>query len=173
MAKVRPFLNQLDAEKLVHAFISSRLDYCNALLTGLSKKSINRLQLIQNTAARILTKTKKREHITPVLRALHWLPVSFRIDFKILLLVFKAHNGIAPLYISECLSLYVPPRALQSSTAGLLTAPKVKFVKSGMASFSFYATKLWNVLPENIKKAESVVIFKKLLKTHLFTLAFS
>ncbi|KAL2096189.1 hypothetical protein ACEWY4_008337 [Coilia grayii] len=73
IAKVRPFLTKPDAEKLVHAFITSRLDYCNALFTGLPKKSIEKLQLIQNSAARLLTKTRKMEHITPVLAELHWL----------------------------------------------------------------------------------------------------
>ncbi|KAF7651000.1 hypothetical protein LDENG_00117560 [Lucifuga dentata] len=85
IAKVQPFLTQQDAEKLIHAFISSRLDYCNALFTCLPEKSVDRLQLIQSSAA-LLTKTK-REHITPVLAAVHWLPVSYRIDFKVFLLV--------------------------------------------------------------------------------------
>ena len=61
IAKVRPFINQKDAEKLIHAFISSRLDYCNALFTGLPKGTTERLQLIQNSAAQLLTRTKRRE----------------------------------------------------------------------------------------------------------------
>jgi len=67
--------------RLVHAFITSRVDYCNGVFTGLPKKIISQLQLIQNAAARILSTTKKYEHITPVLRSLDWLPVTFRIDF--------------------------------------------------------------------------------------------
>ncbi|KAL2088052.1 hypothetical protein ACEWY4_016880 [Coilia grayii] len=112
IAKVRPFLTQPDAEKLVHAFITSRLDYCKALFTGLPKKSIEKLQLIQNSAARLLIKTGKMEHITPALAELHWLPVSYRVDFKVLLLVFKAVNGLAPCYITDALSSYTPARAL-------------------------------------------------------------
>ena len=73
------FMSQTDQEKLIHAFISSRLDYCNGLLTGLPQKSTKQLQLIQNAAARVLTRTKRSEHITPVLKSLHWLPVQSRL----------------------------------------------------------------------------------------------
>ncbi len=89
IARIRCFVSSHDLEKLVHAFITSRVDYCNGLLTGLPKKTIRQLQLIQNAAARILTRTRKSEHITPVLRSLHWLPVTFRIDFKVLLLIHE------------------------------------------------------------------------------------
>ncbi len=79
-----------DAEKLVHAFMTSRLDYCNALLGGCSASSINKLQVVQNAAARVLTRSRKYDHITPILQSLHWLPIKFRISYKILLLAYKA-----------------------------------------------------------------------------------
>ena len=79
IAKIRHILPQNDAEKLVHAFVTSRLDYCNSLLSGCTKKSVKSLQLIQNAAARVLTRVRKRDHITPVLAALHWLPIEHRI----------------------------------------------------------------------------------------------
>lgn len=96
LAKVKPYLDQKDFEKVIQAFISSRLDNCNALYVGIEHSQPNRLQIVQNAAARLLTGTKKREHITPVLSSLHWLPVKFRINFKILLFVFKSLNGLAP-----------------------------------------------------------------------------
>ena len=121
--KVHGLAPRQDAEKLIHAFVTSRIDYCNALFSGLPKKLIDKLQLIQNSAARILTRTRMREHISPVLADLHWLPVSYRIEFKILLTVFKALNGLAPSYISDMLSFYAPARALRSTDAKLLRTP--------------------------------------------------
>jgi hypothetical protein len=122
---VRPFLSQADTERLFHAFITSRHDYCNALLSGLPKKANGQLQNIQNAAARTLTKTRRRAHITPVLRSLHWLPVSFRIHFKILLLVFKIYPRLyTSIHVRHAFKLYTPSRSLRSSGTGLLTIPK-------------------------------------------------
>ncbi len=111
--RIRSLVSRQDLEKLVHACITSRVDYCNGLLTGLLKKTIRQLKLIQNTAARILTRTRKSEHITPVLRSLHWLPVTFRIDFKVILLVYKSLNGLGPKYIADMLTEYKPNRPLR------------------------------------------------------------
>ena len=174
IARIRAYLSLDDAKTLIHAFVFSRLDYCNALFSGLPKKTTDRLQLVQNAAARILTKTKMRDHITPVLASLHWLPVVFRIDFKIILLVYKALNGLAPSYLLDCLPRYIPNRPLRSSTAGLLAVPKrVTTKKYGEAAFCFYGPKIWNKLPLRIRQAPSLDILKKHLKTHLFNLAFS
>ncbi len=104
-ARIRCFVSSQDLEKLVHAFITSRVDYCNGLITGLPKKTIRQLQLIRNTAARILTRTRKSEHITLV---------TFRIDFKELLLIYKSLNGLGPKYIADILTEYKPNRPLRS-----------------------------------------------------------
>ena len=114
IARIQGFLSKQDTEKRVHACVFSRLDYCNGVFTGLGKKSIRQLQLIQNAAARVLTNTRKMDHITPVLKSLHWLPVGKRIDFKILLLVYKSLNGLGPKYISELLVGCEASRPLRS-----------------------------------------------------------
>jgi len=103
------FLTYRQCEILIHAFNfnSSKLDYCNVFLSG--------LQQSQNSAARLLKATSRYEHVTPVRRSLHWLPVSAGIDYKILLFVFKVLNGLGPLYLSELLEPYIPNRKLRSS----------------------------------------------------------
>ena len=172
IAKVRAYIPQKDLERIIHAFITSRLDYCNSLYVGLDKSSIQRLQLVQNAAARLLTKTKKRDHITPTLRLLHWLPVCHRIVFKILLLTFKSLNGLAPSYLSELLVMHDPVRELRSTSQLLLDKPQTRLVTRGDRAFAVAAPNLWNNLPLYIRSAPSLANFKTLLKTHMFSQAF-
>jgi len=88
-------------QRLVQAFISSRLDYCNSVLYGVTDNLLQRLQSIQNATARLITRTGRREHISPVQHELHWLPVRRRVDFKLATLMFKSLHGCAPLYLSD------------------------------------------------------------------------
>ncbi|XP_074496848.1 uncharacterized protein LOC141770897 [Sebastes fasciatus] len=168
IAKIRPSLTPPAAEKLIHTFISSRLDYCNSLLYGICTTSINKLQPVQNAAARLLTHTKSWHHITPVLKDLHWLPVSHRITYKILTLTYKALHQLAPPYLSDLLS-----RSLRSTSAGLLSTPKSNLRSFGDRAFSRAAPKLWNSLPQLIRQSDSLPLFKSRLKTHLFSSAYS
>ncbi len=170
IVRIRPSLNFADAETIIHAFITSRLDYCNSLYSGLPAKVINRLQMVQNSAARVLTFNKKSAHITPFLHQLHWLPVPKRIQFKLLVLVYKAYNGLAPQHLLELVQPYVPARTLRSSNDNLLVVPKYKLSTVGGRAFCIVGPKLWNKLPHNVRAASSLQIFKSHLKTHLFTL---
>ena len=128
IGKTRHLLTQSITEKLVHAFITARLDYCTSILYGLPKRLIQRLQRIQNTAARLVTRTNRDDHITPVLKGLHWLPVQERITYKTI-------HGSAPSYLSELVSSYTPSRSLRSSSKNLLCRRKTKLLQYGGRSF--------------------------------------
>ena len=123
ISKIRKHISVRACETLVHNFISSKLDFCNSLLYGLSKSSLQKLQLVQNAAARVLTFSHKHEHISPILCRLHWLPIEQRIQCKILLLTFKILNNCAPSYLSDLLKAYKPTRILRSSSLNLLSKP--------------------------------------------------
>ncbi len=133
IAKLRDMLTVSDAEKLVHAFMTSSLDYCNALLGGCPASSINKLQIVQNAAARVLTRSRTYDHITPILQSLHWLPIKFRISYKILLLAYKTLNYVAPAYLTNLLLRYNPTRSIRSQNSGLLVVPRIaKSTKGGI-----------------------------------------
>ncbi len=158
ISKLRPMFSMSNAETLIHVFMTSRLDYCNALLGGCSARLINKLQLVQNAAARVLTRTRK--YISPVLSTLHWLPITHCIDFKILLITYKALNGIAPQYLSKLLSHYSPPRPLHSQNSGNLTIPRISKSTAGGRSFSYLAPTLWNNPPNSVREADTGIILE-------------
>ena len=168
IGRISKYLSPADHEKLVHAFITSRLDSWNSLLFGLPVTHLNKLQRLQNSAARLITRTKKDQHITPVLHSLHWLPVTSRITYKLLLITYKALNGLAPSYITELLHSYQPKRTLRSSNAQLLTVPPSRTCCYGDRAFSVCSPKLWNSLPLHVKTSGTLSIFKSRLKTFLF-----
>ncbi len=152
-----------NAEMLIHAFMTSMLDYFNALLGGCSTHLINKL--VQNAAARVLTRTRKYDHISPVMATMYWLPIKHCIDFKILLITYKALNGLAPQYLSELLSHYSPPRPLRSQNSGHLIIPRISKSTAGGRSFFYLAPKLWNNLPNTVREANTLCQFKSRLKT--------
>ncbi len=135
--------------------------------TGLPKGSLVKLQLIQNAAARVLMKLKKREHTTPVLMELHWLPVHQRIDYKILTLVYKALHNLTPSYISDCLSRYIPNRMLRSSSAGLLAYYTVNLKRSGGTSLVTMLQKFGTAFQMKWE-SQLVFIFLKSVLRHSF-----
>ena len=152
---------------------ASHLYYCNSLLYGIPQYQFNRLQRILNAAARVVCQVPRFEHITPSLKKLHWLPVRYRVQFKIALLVFKVLHGEAPLYLENLLQLKnVGTYRLRSSGQKLLVVPRTTCKTFGDRAFCKAGPVVWNSLPLNIRETSNATTFKKLLKTSLFTKAY-
>ena len=169
LSRIRKYLTKESAELAVHAFVTSKLDYCNALLYGLPKYQLQRLQYVQNTAARVVLQVSKFQHITPVLFELHWLPIQYRIIFKILLLVYKLLNGTSPSYLAQKLHSRSHTRSLRSVSNELLMQPGSYTKTYGDREFAVHAPREWNLLPYEIWKSSTISSFKRSLKTYLFT----
>ena len=169
ISSIRQYLTLHATKILVCSFVLSRLDYCNSLLSGCQQQHINKLQKVQNSAARLVTQTRKRNHITPVLHSLHWLPVQARIEYKLAVLCHNFFSGSLPHYLSSCLTVYHPSRNLRSSSDHrVLVKPSVRTKAFGERSFSFSAPLVWNSLPLSLRHIETVAAFKRALKTFLF-----
>jgi len=135
--QLRKFISTEAAKILVHAFVTSHLDYCKSLLSGVPQYQLNHLQKILNAAARLVCLVPKLDHLTPYLIDLHWLPVEFRIKFKVLIFVFKALNGVAPRYNSDLIRKKSSPRsALRSNDLMLLVMPRTKCKTLGDRAFA-------------------------------------
>ena len=172
ISRIRPYLDKASAERLIHAYVTSRLDINNGLLFNLPENILANLQRLQNTAARLLCMKPKHCHITPLLQELHWLPVKERINYKILLMCFKCLKGMGPSYLTSMLVPYNPGRNLRSTDSGNLSIPRVRTSKYGERSFAFAAPSLWNCLKANVRNAKTVDSFKKSLKQHFFQRTF-
>ena len=143
LSSIRHYLTTEATKSAVNALVTSRLDYCNSLLVNLPASQILQLQRVQNNAARLITRTSRHDHITPVLRGLHWLPVASRIHFKLLVLAYQCVNGLAPTW-------------------------RITKKSIGESAFGTTAPRLWNSLPADIRNSKTLNIFRKSLKTHLF-----
>lgn len=140
----------------------------NRLLFRLSDKDVSKLQRIQNSAARLVSMSKKCNHITPILKELHWLPVKSRIQYKVILLTFRATHGLAPIYLSELIAPYIPTRSLRSASQVLLVVNRGRTKTFGDRSFTCAAPILWNSLPSTLRVQSNIDLFRKHLKTYLF-----
>ena len=166
------FVSESSLKTLATSFVLSRLDYCNALFKNMNNYQFDKLQRLQNFAAKVVLGKSLYDHITPCLIELHWLPVKFRIDYKIAVLTFKCLNGLAPQYLSDLIHVYVPSRSLRSASQNLLETKLTKFKTLGDKSFSFTAPCIWNSLPFELRSEKSIDTFKKKLKTHYFKEAY-
>jgi len=158
------------AKTLVQSFITCHLDYCNALFRGITDSLFRRLQSVQNAAARLVTGTRRRDHITPMLRQLHWLPVRQRVEFKLALLVYKAlHDASAAYLVDDCqLVSHASRRRLRSADIDTCCVPRTnKQLRD--RSFAAAGLRLWNSLPARIRQPDNDIgEFRWQLQSFLF-----
>ena len=159
IASIRRYLSIEHLKTLVNAIVIAKVDHCNCLLYGISAYDSNRLQMFQNSCARLIYRKKKYDHVSGLLRELHWLPSEARIHFKILCHVFKCIHNLSPVYLSELIII----RRTQNLT---LNVPRSRS-QMGDRAFSISGPKLWNALPVNIRMIDTLENFKSKLK-HLF-----
>ena len=170
IGRIRNRLTTDAARTLVQSLVISRLDYCNSLLYGVPETTqLIRLRRIHHQAARLITRSDRFADSSLLLQSLHWLPIEYRIQFKILCNVFKAVNGLGPRYLSDMLVYYVPSRALRAvaNRDKVLIVPETN-LKVGKRAFSVCGPQLWNSLPTSLRHAECIVSFKSGLKTYFF-----
>ena len=174
IALIRKYLDHDATARLISAFVLSLLDNGNSLLVGLTEKQLDRLQSVQNAAVRLINRSSRTERIKPQLKALHWLPVRSRIDFKIATLAYRCVHRLAPSYLSELVSLQVPKRSgLRSETDMLkLVVPTARKERWGERSFSCCAPRIWNALPLSLRSLPTLSSFRAQLKTFMFRIVF-
>ena len=171
-ASIRPYFSQSATARLVAAMVISRLDYSHSACEGLPADQVARLQQIQNNAARLVMKKRKRDHVTPLLKELHWLPVKFCCQYKIVTLAYRHFERSLPPYLSPFLCTYEPSRSLRSSKEKLLKIPKRNLKSFGELSFSFMVPSVWNSLPADFRHLPTLSQFRSNLKTFLFAQTF-
>ena len=171
---IRNFISVDKCKLLVVSLVLSHIDYCNALLYGLPDCSLNKLQRVQNVAAKLVLQRRRFDSSTEALRELHWLPIKHRIDYKIALLVFKCIHDLAPAYLKGLISVKTPGRELRSQDCGILLSVPVSSRRTFLdRSFAVSGPTVWNSLPLDIRSLVSVDDFKKKLKTFYCNKAFT
>ena len=161
---IRPYLNADTASMLVHAFVSSHIDYCNSLLFGVPVYSLQKLQHLLNCAARVITGItyKHDPDSLHLLFTLHWLPVKYRIRYKLAVMVHNCRSGHAPKYLRDMISDYVPGKDLRSKEE-LLLKPHSCRTEMGKRSFSYSAPFIWKSLSLSLRATTDIVKFKNIL----------
>ena len=165
--RIRKYLSPEAAKSVACALVTSHLDYCNSLLYNLLDRDIERLQRVQNCLARVVCKASRFSRSKPLLNFLHWLPVKYRIRFKLCTITIKVLFFHQPTYLFNYLVSLKNSRLLRSSKTNMLTVPRYR-TKWGSRAFAVSAPSNWNSLPVNLRTASTVTLFKKIQKTFFF-----
>ena len=144
----------------VYYYLYSRLDYCNSLLAGTSVSNLARLQLVQNTLARVVAQKSRFCHIKHILADLHWLPVRHRINYKIATIAFRVLHFQQPSYLAAIVPRYVPTRSLRSSSSLSISMPSRQTAITRSKSSSSVASDTWNKLPCHLSSIFALSCFQ-------------
>jgi len=175
LRQIRSMRRSLSRDALLtvlRALVVGRVDYCNSVLAGISGILLQRLQSAMNAAARLVFSARRSEHTTPLLRELHWLKVPERVQFRLCVLVYRCLSGTAPSYLAESLRQSADVeqlRRLRSAATPTLIVPSTRRVTLGDRAFPVAAARAWNALPASVRAASSLALFRRDLKTALFT----
>ena len=175
LRSVRRCLPQQALLTLIRALIISKVDYCCSLLVGVSGHLLDRLQSVLNAAARFVFFARRSEHITPLLRDLHWLRVPERIQFRLCVLAYRCLNGTAPSYLADSICRVADVegrRHLRSSATTTVIVPPVRRSTLGDRSFPVTAPRAWNRLPSAVRASPSLITLRRELKTFLYHSSF-
>ena len=158
-------------KSLVVALVLSRLDYGSATLVGLPNTLLDRLQSVLNAAARLVYAARRFDHVTPLLRDLHWLRARERVDFRVAVITYRCLHGAAPAYLADELHRTADNESkqrLRSASTAALDVPSTRHKTIGDRAFPVAAARVWNGLPSTVQSASSLPVFRKRLKTALF-----
>ncbi len=175
LRSIRRSVSRPVLQSLVVSLVLSRLDYGNATLAGIPAYLTKRLQSVLNAAARLIYSSSRFNHVSPLLRQLHWLKATERIEFKLAVLAFRCLQGLAPLYLADelCRSADLEShRRLRSASSSQLIVRRTRLSTVGDRAFPVAAARLWNSLPQHVTTAVSLPVFKTRLKTYLFSHSF-
>jgi len=161
-------------QSLVVSLVLNRLDYGNATLAGLPAQQYHRLQSVLNAVARLIYRRRRFDHVTPLLRDLHWLKVPERVTYKLAVTVYRCLHGMAPPYLCDGLQRVAElnRHRLRSSTSNALVVPATRLVTVGDRAFPVAGSRLWSSLPTDVTSAITLPVFCSRLKTYLFSVSF-
>jgi len=175
LRSIRRSVSRSVFQSLVVSLVLSRLDYGNATLAGIPSYQLKRLQSVLNSAARLIFSSSRFDHISPLLRRLHWLKAPQRIEYKLAVLAYKCLHGTAPSYLADELLQSADSETrtrLRSASTSSLSVRRTRLSTVGDRAFPVAATRTWNDLPRHVTSAPSLPVFCSRLKTHLFRRSF-
>jgi len=172
---IRRYVTRQVLQSLVVSLVLTRLDYGCATLAGCTASLLSKLQSVMNAAARLVYSARKYDHVTPLLRELHWLRMPERITYRLAVYAYRCQHGLAPPYLVTDIHRVADVdsrRRLRSASSAQLFVPSTEHATIGDRAFPVAAARAWNSLPPHVTSSPSLPVFKSRLKTELFARSF-